>query len=58
MPLDAKLARLVLNGFLDPHDAVRKGTDFAMIDPQLLHRGLPGPGGAPKLRLINDGGPE
>lgn len=52
MPLDAKLARLVLNGFLDPHDAVRKGTDFSKIDPVLLRSGKPGPGGMPRDRRL------
>ncbi len=47
MPLDAKLTRLTLNGFLDPRDAIRKGTDFTKIDPKLLVRTPVGPGGHP-----------
>ena len=62
MPLDAKLTRLVLNGFLDPHDAVRKGTDFSKIDHRLLRCANPGPGGMPRSRRLQlvqaDGGVE
>lgn len=53
MPIDAKLTRLVLNGYLDPCDATRKGTDFTKIDPALLEIDPPGPGGAPATGALN-----
>ena len=56
MPLDAKFTRLALNGYIDPLDAIRKGTDFGKVERRLLLGRPPGPGGMPRPARPNGAG--